>query len=363
MGNMRVLVDDGLAPVVRGLFDKVDIKLDVFKPTFSGVAQFIRQNKYDALVVQEGTRISTEVMDAGKQTLKAIGVVGDSLNNLDLSDASKRGIVVKITEYGNTYEAASLAIRLMTFVLSEAFQERKSGEALVFTDIKSIVPECPTGYELSNKVVGLIGCGRVAQALAVELQPHCRTILGYDEDPQTVYDRFHSRDPLVRPRIEYCTINELLERADVITVHTSGPQKVFRGRQLQYAKRRPYIIDTARDGTLDERSLLSALKTDKIRGAAITAPQKELTKGNYSDIVKRFMAFSNVVIAPTLGRPTAAAHKKNSKALVQAIIDFLLSGSLELAVNPYVVVGGENSVDYPLSVQGRRGVVPYWPSG
>ena len=363
MAKLRVLLDDGLAPVVQELFRKAQIELDVFKPTFSGVAQFVRQKNYDALVVQEGTRISTDVLDAGRKTLKAIGVVGDSLNNLDLSDASKRGILVKITEYGNTYEAANLAIRLLTYMLSESFQERKSGQALIFTDIKSILPESPTGYELSDKVVGLIGCGRVAQALAVELQAHCRTILGYDEDPRTVYDRFHSRDPLVRSRIEYCTVNELLERADVITVHTSGPQKVFRGRQLQYAKRKPYIVDTARDGTIDERSLLSALKTDKIRGAAITVPQKQLAKGGYPDFVKRFISFSNVVVAPTLGRPTVVAHKKNSKVLVQAVIDFLLSGSLELAVNPYVVVGGENSVDYPLSVQGRRGVVPYWPSG
>ena len=253
-----------------------------------------------------------------------------------------------------------MTIKLIAFLQSESFQKRDSEEALIFNKIKSITPEMITGFEFTDKVVGIIGCGRVAQALAAELQPHCQAILGYDEDPRYVYERFHLRNPLVRPRIEYCALPELLERADIITIHTSGPFKVFRGQQLLRAKRKPCIIDTARDGTIDEASLLSALKGKKIRSAALTIPYQQIKHADYTDYVKQLIAFRNVVIAPSLGKPITAAHKKNSLALARAVIAYLLNGDLSLAVNPYAVAGLEERTSYPLSVQGRRGAVPFF---
>jgi D-3-phosphoglycerate dehydrogenase len=335
MSKYRVLLDEKLAHHARPLLNDVGIKADVVRLKTGNLIKLLQAKPYNALIVRERVRVPLEVMEAAPLSLKIIGVLGDSPRNVNLMEATACGIVVKITEYGNTFEAANLSKRLMVFLLSDSFQQHKGKKATVILDPAAPPPKGYSGFELADKTVGLIGCGRVAQALALMILPHCTRVLGFDNHPRAVYEEFHLPDPLLRPVIEYCQIEEVVKRADIISIHTSGEEQVF-------------LIDQV------FQSLLSALKYGRIRGAAFTLPQSDLKSDDFPEGIKPFLDLGNVLIAPTQGRPVAEAHKKNVKRLATAVADFLLKGDMSLAVNPPELFGGPADRHYPYSIRTRR---------
>jgi D-3-phosphoglycerate dehydrogenase len=354
MSKYRVLLDEKLEQHARPLLNDAGIKTDVARLTTGNLIRLLQANPYDALIVRERVRIPMGVMETAPLSLKTIGVLGDSPRNVNLMEATACGIVVKMTEYGNTFEAANLSKRLMVFLLSDSFHPRKGKKATVITDPAAAPPEGYSGFELADKTIGLIGCGRVAQTLALMILPHCARVLGFDNHPHKVYEEFHLPDPLLRPAIEYCQIEEVVERADIISIHTSGEEQVFLIDQVFKSSRKPFIVNTARDAVIHEKALLSALKKGRIRGAAFTLPQSDLISGEYPESIKPFLDLGNVLIAPTQGSPIAEAHKKNVKMLAAAVADFLLKGDMSLAVNPPELFGGPAEQHYPYSIHTRR---------
>ena len=354
MSKYRVLLDEKLEHHARTLLNDAGIKTDVVRLTTGNLIRLLQANPYDALIVREKVHIPLEVMETAPLSLKIIGVLGDSPRNVNLMEATACGIVVKITEYGNTFEAANLSKRLMVFLLSDSFQQHKGKKATVISDPTMPPPKGYSGFELADKTVGLIGCGRVAQSLALMILPHCARVLGFDNHPRAVYEEFHLPDPLLRPAIEYCQIDEVVKRADIISIHTSGAEQVFLLDQVYKSRRKPFIINTARDAVIHEKALLSALKEGRIRGAAFTLPQSDLISGENPEGIEPFLEMGNVLIAPTQGRPVAEAHKKNVKKLATAVADFLLKGDMSLAANPPELFGGPADWRYPYSIHTRR---------
>ena len=354
MSKYRVLLDEKLEHHARTLFNDAGIKTDVVRLTTGNLIRLLQANPYDALMVRERVRIPLEVMATAPMSLKIIGVLGDSPRNVNLMEATACDIVVKMNEYGNTFEAANLSKRLMVFLLSDSFQPHKGKKATIITDPAAPQPKGYSGFELADKTVGLIGCGRVAQALALMILPHCTRVLGFDNHPRAVYEEFHLPDPLLRPAIEYCQIDEVVKRSDIISIHTSGEEQVFLIDQIFQSHRKPFIINTARDAVIHEEALLSALKEGRIRGAAFTLPQSDLNSGEFPESIKPFLGLGNVLIAPTQGKPVAEAHKKNVKKLANSVADYLLTGDMSLAVNPPELFGGSVDQHYPYSIDTRR---------
>ncbi len=358
MSKFRVLLDDKLEQHARSIFHDAEIKADVVRLNTANLAFLLLANAYDALMVREGVGIPMEVMEAAGPSLKVVGVLGDSPRNVNIIEATACGVVIKITEYGNTYEAANLTKRLMVHLLSESFQRRQGKKATVLSDVAAPLPKGCNGFELADKTVGLIGCGRVAQALALMIGPHCERVLGFDNHPRAVYEEFHLPAPLLRPAIDYCQIEEIIEHSDVISIHTSGEEQVFLIEEVFQSHRKPFIINTARGAVIHEDALLLALEEDRIRGTAFTLPQAELKNGGIPDSVKPFLDHGNVLIAPSQGKPAGEAHKKNVKHLAAAIADYLLTGDMSLAVNPPQLFGGPADLHDPLSIRARRVPLP-----
>jgi D-3-phosphoglycerate dehydrogenase len=354
MSKHRVLLDEKLENHARALLNDAGIKTDVVHVTTGNLIRLLQANPYNALIVRESVHIPLDVMETAPLSLKIIGVLGDSPRNVNLMEAAACGIVVKITEYGNTYEVANLGKHLMVYLLSDSFQQPKGNKATVIPNLAAPLPQEYSGFELADKTVGLIGCGRVAQALALMIQPHCARVLGFDNNPRAVYEEFHYRDPLLRPVIEYCQFEEVVQRADIISIHTSGAEQVFLMDQVFQSPRRPFIINTARDVVINEHAMLAALQQGRIRGAAFTLPQSDLKNGEYPEGLKPFLDLGNVLFAPTQGKPVAEAHKKNVKRLATAVADFLLKGDMSLAANPPELFGGPAEARYPYSVHTRR---------
>ena len=146
----------------------------------------------------------------------------------------------------------------------------------------------------------------------------------------------------------------LLNDAGIISIHTSGEEQVYLIDEIFRSPRKPFIINTARDAVINDKSMLTALKKGRIRGAAFTLPQSDLKNGEYPEGMKPFLDMGNVLIAPTQGRPVAEAHKKNVKRLAAAVADFLLKGDMSLAANPPELFGGPSDWRYPYTIHTRR---------
>lgn len=359
MVKMRALIERDLAPIVVDQFNEADIESDVVTPKEGSLEALVRYGEYSAMMIRGRTRIPPQVMQAASRHVKVIGVVGDTLNNLSTMDATNNGIVVKMTEYGNTFEAAKLTKRLMVYMASKSFSEQMTEASRIFKSVEDIMPAAHTGYELADKVIGVIGCGRVAQALAKEVGPHCEKVLGYDNNPFAVYRDFHQPYPLERPIIEYCQLEDIIEKADIISIHTRGGDKIVGGGNIVYSKKRPFIINTSREGSCcDNEHIVQALLDDRVQGAAFTVPQGDLKKSNIPDTLQAFVPHNNVIFAPRLGKPMAVAHKKNVQALARSVIDFLLTGDLSLAVNPPDVYDRGQKDLFPMAVHDMRSSVP-----
>jgi D-3-phosphoglycerate dehydrogenase len=198
----------------------------------------------------------------------------------------------------------------------------------------------------------------VAQALAMEMHPYCDRVIGYDNHPRSVYENFHRRNPLDRSVIEYSQLSDVLEYSDVISIHTAGDDRVFKGNELYFASQRPFIINTSRNGHVDEANLLSALRDKRIRGAAFTVPADQIKKGDMEPWVQPFLELKNVLIAPAIGNPSLETKKKGTRRLAQAVIDFVKNKDMSLAVNPMDVGPWRQKERYPLSKGAWHGAIP-----
>ena len=358
MKSKRVLLDNELAPIVLELFQTAKIEADVVGVRKGLLEPLVEHGDYAALLLQSKTPVPLNVLQAAGKSLKVIGVVGDSLANINVADASRNGILVKVTEYTNAYEAANLTLRIMVQLLSRAFKQRDAGDAKIITDPRELLSEDVSGFELAGATVGLIGCGRVAQSLALEIQPYCDRVIGYDNEPRAVFETFHRRAPLEQPVIEYSQLSEVLEYSDIISIHTTGDERVFKGDELFYAKKRPFIVNTSRGGSVDENALLAALKEKRVRGAGISVAAELLKKNELEDWIEPFLKFKNVIIAPATGKATSDMKKKCVRRLAQSVIDFLVDKDLSLAVNPMDVLSVKKKERYPISRGARRGAIP-----
>ena len=358
MKPKRVLLDSELAPIVQELFQAAKIEADVITPRNGLLEPLVEHGDYAALLLQSKTSVPLSVLEAAGKSLKVIGIVGDSLANINVADASRKGILVKVTEYVNAFEAANLTLRLMVTLLSRTFRQRDADGARIIADAQEFLSGDTTGFELAGATVGLIGCGRVAQSLAMEIEPYCERIIGYDNHFRTVYETFHQRSPLERPVIEYGQLNEVLEHSDIISIHTAGDERVFKGDELYYAKKRPFIVNTSRGGSVDEDALLAALREKRVRGAAMTVPAAQIKKSGLDDWTEPFLKLRNVIIAPATGKSTSDIKKKSVRRLAQSVIDFLVDKDVSLAVNPMGVVSVSREERYPMSRGELRGSIP-----
>lgn len=353
----RVLLDSELAPTTLDLFQDAKLETDVVALRPGLLGPLVQHGDYGALLLRNRIPVPLSVLEAAGPSLKVIGIVGDSLDNINLTDASQRGILIKATDYVNAYEVANLSLHLMVMLLSRAFRHREANKARVILDAQEFLSEEFSGFELAGATIGLIGCGRAAQTLAMEMQPYCDRIIGYDNNPRSVYETFHQRTPLERSIIEYAQLSEVLEFSDVISIHTAGDDRVFKGKELYFAKRRPFIINTSRNGNIDEESLLAALREKRVRGAALVLPADKLKKGELEPWATPFLELKNVIIAPAVGNLSGEMTKKGTRRLAQAVIDFLKEKDLSLAVNPMDIVPKGREI-YPMTRGARRGSIP-----
>jgi D-3-phosphoglycerate dehydrogenase len=277
----------------------------------------------DAVIVRSASRITRESL-AGSQRLRVIGRAGVGVDNIDVDAATERGIAVLNAPSGNTTSAAELAFALLLALARRVpMADRSMKDGL--WDRKSL-----GGIELYGKTLGLVGAGRIGAAVARRAKAFGMKVVAYD--PYLTAERAESLD------IELGTLDGVLERADVISLHvplTDATRNLLGVTQLRKMKPNAFLVNAARGGVVDEVALHRALTEGWIAGAALDVFAEEPPGPDHP-----LRSLTNVVLTPHLGAATIEAQENVAIEIAAAVRSALLYDDMTRAVNA-PAIGGE----------------------
>ncbi|MBV9841875.1 MAG: phosphoglycerate dehydrogenase [Sphingomonadaceae bacterium] len=310
----KVLISDKMDPRAAAIFRERGLEVDeITGKTKDELIAII--GDYDGLAIRSSTKVTKDVL-AAAANLKVIGRAGIGVDNVDVPAASAAGVVVMNTPFGNSITTAEHAIALM-FALA-----RQLPEADASTQAGKWEKNRFMGVELTAKTLGLIGAGNIGSIVADRALGLKMKVVAYDP--------FLTPERAVDLGVEKVTLDELLARADFITLHTpltDQTRNILSRENLAKTKKGVRIINCARGGLVDEVALKEGLDSGHIGGAALDVFVEEPAKAS------PLFGTPNFVSTPHLGASTNDAQVNVAIQVAEQMADFLISGGVTNALN------------------------------
>jgi D-3-phosphoglycerate dehydrogenase len=271
--------------------------------------------QYDGLAIRSSTKVTKAILDAATN-LKVVGRAGIGVDNVDIPAASAKGVVVMNTPFGNSITTAEHAIALM-FALA-----RQLPEADASTQAGKWEKNRFMGVELTAKTLGLIGAGNIGSIVADRALGLKMKVVAFDP--------FLTPERAVELGIEKVTLDDLLARADFITLHTpltDQTRNILSKDALAKTKKGVRIINCARGGLIDEAALKEALDSGQVAGAALDVFATEPATDS------PLFGTPNFVSTPHLGASTSEAQVNVAIQVAEQMADYLVKGGVTNALN------------------------------
>ena len=270
----------------------------------------------EGLIVRSETKVTADLLDAAT-SLRVIGRAGVGVDNIDVTAATIRGVVVMNAPDGNTITTAEHTIAMLISLarsIPQASSSLKSGR----WDRKKFI-----GVELQGKTLGVVGLGRIGRVVASRARAMGMLIVAYD--------------PFIAPEqardleIELAPLDEVYKRADFLTVHTPltpETRGLIDREAISKMKQGARIINCARGGLVDEDALYEAITSGAIAGAALDVFTAEPPPSDH-----KLLQLEQVIVTPHLGASTKEAQEGVAFTVAEQMRDYLLTGVLRGAVN------------------------------
>lgn len=316
--NMHILVCDPVSPKgVALLQQRSEFKVTVLEKRLPEAELIPVVQDVDALVVRSETKITRKVIEAAPR-LRVVGRAGVGVDNVDVEAATQRGVVVMNTPSGNTISTAELTFSMLMALarkIPQAHLSMKSGK----WDRKQF-----QGVELQGKILGILGMGRIGTEVARRAIAFGMRVLAYD--PYITLSRAKTLQVELMEQID-----ELLSRADFITVHmpiSDETKGMLNAAAFAKMKKGVRILNCARGGIVNETDLCAALEGGQVAGAALDVYETEPPPAEFP-----LRNLPQVIMTPHLGASTEEAQENVGIEVAEAITDFLLTGAVRNAVN------------------------------
>ena len=326
----KVLVSDKLSETAVQIFRDRGIDVD-FMPDLGKDKEKLAEviGQYDGLAIRSATKVTPTILDAADK-LKVIGRAGIGTDNIDKDAASKKGVIVMNTPFGNMITTAEHAIAMMFAVA------RQIPEASASTHAGKWEKSRFMGVELTGKTLGVIGAGNIGGIVCDRARALRMKVLAYDP--------FLSQEKADKMGVEKVELDELLPRADFITLHvplTDQTRNILSRDNLAKTKPGVRIVNCARGGLVDEEALAEMLQSGHVAGAAFDVFAEEPAKEN------PLFNLPNVVCTPHLGAATTEAQENVALQVAEQMSDYLLTGAVSNALNMPSVTAEEAKVMGP----------------
>jgi len=331
----KVLVSDPISDLgIQKLVDAADVIVDK-NPGLSEDELVAIIGEYDALLVRSQTRVTPRIMEAGKK-LKVVGRAGVGVDNIDLEAATQRGIIVINAPDGNTITTCEHTFAMMMAVarhIPQAYLKTVGG----VWDRKSFL-----GVELRNKVLGVMGMGRIGSEVAKRAKAFGMEILGYDP--------FLTEERAEKMGVKLASVDDIIRNADFMTVHTPltpETRHMISRKQFEVMKPGMRIVNCARGGIIDEQALVEAIDQGIVAGAAFDVFEVEPPAPDHP-----FLTNPKIIVTPHLGASTVEAQENVAIDVSEQVLHILRD-------EPFI-----NAVNMPPIPANVRSVLqPYFPLG
>ncbi len=326
----RVLVSDKLSETAVQIFR--DRGIDVtFDPSIGKDKEKLLEviGQYDGLAIRSATKVTEKVLEAAPN-LKVIGRAGIGVDNVDIPAASKRGVIVMNTPFGNSITTAEHAIAMMMAVARQIPEANDSTHAGKWEKSRFM------GVELTAKTLGVIGAGNIGSVVIDRAHGLRMKVIAYDP--------FLTEERADKLGVEKVDLDALLGRADFITLHvplTDKTRNILSKEAIAKMKPGVRIVNCARGGLVDEAALAEALKEGRVAGAAFDVFATEPATDS------PLFHLPNVVVTPHLGASTTEAQENVALQVAEQMSDYLLTGAVTNALNMPSITAEEAKVMGP----------------
>ena len=310
----KVLISDQMDPNAAEIFRANGVEVDE-RPGLSKDELKSIIGDYDGLAIRSATKVTADVLDAATN-LKVIGRAGIGVDNVDIPAATAKGVVVMNTPFGNSITTAEHAVALMFALARELPAADASTQAGKWEKNRFM------GVELTSKTLGLIGAGNIGSIVADRALGLRMKVIAYDP--------FLTPERAVALGIEKVELDDLLARADFITLHTpltDQTRNILSRENLAKTKRGVRIINCARGGLIDEAALKDALESGHVAGAALDVFVEEPAKAS------PLFGTPGFVATPHLGASTTEAQVNVAIQVAEQMSEFLTRGGVTNALN------------------------------
>ena len=309
----KVLISD---PIAAEGVDLLAAKTEVAVKTGLKPEELVQAiGDYDALVVRSETKVTPAVIEAGRN-LQVVARAGIGVDNIDLNAATSAGVAVVNAPIGNTVAAAEHSLALMLALarnIPQACQSLKQGEWRRSAFM---------GIEVRNKYLGVVGLGRVGSEVARRAASFGMHLLAYDP--------FIGPDNARRLGAELLPLDDLLARADFVTLHTPltpNTANLIGARELALMKPEARLINVARGELIDEDALLEALESDRLAGVALDVFVQEPPQN------QALISHPKVMATPHLGASTQEAQREVAIEAAEQVLAVLAGRPARNTVN------------------------------
>lgn len=315
MAKSRVLISDNLAQEGIAVLEDCD-QLEVIAKTSMEKSELEDAiADVHGLVIRSATKVTADILEKAKN-LKVIARAGVGVDNVDIPAASKKGIVVMNAPGGNTISTAEHAISMILSLsrhIPQASASMKEGkwEKKLFQ-----------GSEITGKTLGVVGLGRIGKEVAKRATGLQMNVIGFD--PYMPVEKLTHLD------LEIVSLEELLSRSDLITVHTplnDQTRDLINEGNLSVLKKGVRLINCARGGIYNENALLTGLNEGILSGVALDVFVEEPPK------LKELIEHPKCICTPHLGASTSEAQKSVAIETAQEVVDFLTKGIARNSLN------------------------------
>jgi D-3-phosphoglycerate dehydrogenase len=314
---IRILANDGIHEDGKLLLEEAGYEVDVMKVAQEDLPNVLPD--YDVIIVRSATEIDKTLIDKCPN-LKVIIRGGVGYGNIEVEYAKGKGVEVMTTPEASSISVAELVFGHLFSVARNLHQSNREMPTKGNTEFKELKRKYSEGFELHDRKLAIIGFGRVGQEVAKKAIGLGMEIMPVDYAFETVkleLDIYNQKNMSLSIEVPTYTLDEVLGVADIITLHVPyGGKAMITEHEIQQMKNGVVIVNAARGGIVDEKALLAALNSGKVRAAGIDVYENEPTPN--VDLLNH----ENVSVSPHIGASTLEAQRRVGLAVADKVIAF-----------------------------------------